>query len=140
MKIVNLDDLMKKFQLNCFIEVVTRNVPHFLHSTRNNNSFSCVIICESKNNFHVLKTTNKKGNKNRRISMLIKKSKLVTIQNLKIILCLVSRHSFNPFSPTIKFFFLVSIHLLEKLWVESVKTSTEFNLSDHVLNSHDLSN
>ena len=39
-----------------------------------------------------------------------------------------------------KFSFCVSIHFLQKKWGEAVKISIELNLSDHVLNSHDLTN
>ena len=34
----------------------------------------------------------------------------------------------------------VSMHFSQKWLVEAVKISIEFNLSDHVLNSHDLTN
>ena len=39
-----------------------------------------------------------------------------------------------------KFSFCVSIYFLQKYWGEAVKISIEFNLSDHIVNSHDLSN
>ena len=39
-----------------------------------------------------------------------------------------------------KFSFLVSTHFLQRYWGECFEISSQFNLSDHVLNSHDLSN
>ena len=49
---------------------------------------------------------------------------------------------FNPLSPSIKLHILlcVSIHFIQKQWGEAVKISIDFNLSDHVINSHDLTN
>ena len=50
--------------------------------------------------------------------------------------------SLNPLSPSIKLqiSFCVSIYFLQKYRGEAVKISIEFNLSDLVLNSHDLTN
>ena len=39
-----------------------------------------------------------------------------------------------------KFSFCVSIHFLQKYRGEAAKISIEFNLSDHVLNSHERIN
>ena len=39
-----------------------------------------------------------------------------------------------------KFHFRVTIHFLQTKWLEGINISREFNLSDHVLNSHDLTN
>ena len=48
----------------------------------------------------------------------------------------------NPLSPSIKLqILLLCFHtFLTEIVGEAVKISIEFNLSDHVLNSHDLTN
>ena len=49
----------------------------------------------------------------------------------------------NPLKPSIKLqILLLCFHtfLTEVVWGEAVEISIEFNLSDHVLNSHDLTN
>ena len=47
---------------------------------------------------------------------------------------------FKPWYQNYNFSFCVSMHFLQKKWGEAVKISIELNLSDHVLNSHGLTN
>ena len=55
---------------------------------------------------------------------------------------LFSRDVLNPLSSSIKLQILLSCFhtFLTEIVGEAVKISVEFNLSDHVLNSHDLTN
>ena len=47
----------------------------------------------------------------------------------------------NPLSPSIKLqILLLCFHTFQTQWGEAVKISLDFNLSDHVRNSHDLTN